>query len=124
MLRSPPAGAPASGGFFLGNDGDLALVAFAHALGVHGRVVTQFQVDDAPLGGWHRLQRHGALALHYLFGHAAGHAPELLFAAAAMPFHIDDDVYAFAQLFGNDEAGDVLHRHHPPAASTAQNTHV
>src|SRR3972149_8136832 len=58
-----------------GDDGYFALRTLAGALGADPRVITQFEMDDAPLAGRHRLQHHSAVELGGLFGPALRQPP-------------------------------------------------
>ncbi len=87
-------------------------------------MIAQFQMDNAPLGGGHRLQRHRSPAVHGLLGHAPGQLSQLPLAPGAVAFDVDDNREIVAELLADDQTRDVLQGGERFAAAADEQTQV
>ena len=65
-------------------------------------------MDDAPVGGRHRLQCYGPIALNHPGGNFSGHVPQGGFPPLAVTLYVQDDPGAVAVLIANNQVDDEL----------------
>ena len=93
----------------VGENLDFAILPVADAFGADALAPVQVEVDNAAVGGGHRLQGDAAAGLDHPVGDPVGHFAQGVLPTAAVLFHIqgDADVGA-AQLLAHDALDDEL----------------